>query len=66
MNAQRHYIGETEFSRVGVELNDADPYEWPTIEITVRLIRIHDEQRCLVVSMDEARMLIGALAWVIR
>lgn len=65
MSAQRQYIGETEFSRIDVEINDDDPEEWPTVEVTVSAM-YPDDERCIVLSMDEARCLIGALAWIVR
>jgi len=65
MSGQRQYVGETEFSRVDVEINDDDPDEWPTIEVTVSLLH-GDDERCIVLSMDEARCLIAALGWVVR
>lgn len=66
MSGQHAYIGETEFSRIDVEINDDDPDEWPTIDVAVRLLHNDDDERTIVLSMDEARCLISALAWVVR
>lgn len=66
MSGQHSYIGETEFSRIDVEINGDDPEEWPTIDVVVRLLHTDDDERCIQLSMDEARCLISALAWVVR
>jgi hypothetical protein len=62
------FTGETEFTRIEVELEDQGPEEWPTIGVTVRPLDSDDEdlERSLVLSLDEARQVIAGLAAVVR
>jgi hypothetical protein len=68
MTGQRTFTGETEFSRIEVEINDDDPEEWPMVEITIQPIDAVDDghERSVVLAMDEARVLIGGLGFVVR
>jgi hypothetical protein len=68
VSALEGYSGETEFTRVDVELVDNGPEEWPTISVTVAQLHSAldiDEQR-IVLSMDEVRHVIAGLAAVVR
>lgn len=69
MSGQLQFSGETEFTLVEVEVEDNGPEEWPTIGITLSpSYGSADErdERCLQVSMDEARLVIAGLGAVVR
>lgn len=68
MSGVFQFTGETEFTRIEVELEDQGPEEWPTIGVTVRPLDSDDEdlERSLVLSLDEARQVIAGLAAVVR
>ena len=66
MSALLGYTGETEFTRVDVELVEEDPEGWPVIQITVTPLHTDDDEQSIVLSMDEARHAIAGLAAVLR
>lgn len=67
MSGQLVFVGETEFSRVDVEVLDRGPDEWA--EVNIGVSQLDGDSRItslLTVTMDEARVIIAGLAAVIQ